>query len=266
MRANLAARWPLASFIVVAALLEVLVVAIRPGPDLMPFVLVLVPAVSAIVVAWAGGGRSAVRGLVSRITRWRVPVRWYVFAIGIPVLGTCLIDAAGIVLGQATLAEVVSALTPAVFIVPLVVFLPAVFEEFGWRGFGVESAVDGGLSPAWAAVVVGASFFAMHLPLYLPGQMYDGLALWPAPLTLFGYSALLTWLYLGSGRSALITAIAHASLNGLTPLTQGLDSDWVWATRGIVFGLIGLAFLVVLARSARPVAVPAPAGQVGAVS
>jgi hypothetical protein len=253
---NPAARWPLWSFIAVALLLELAVVAARPGADLMPFALVLVPALAATIVAGAGGGRSAVRGLFVRISRWRVPRRWYALAIGIPLLGTLAIDVLGIVAGQATISALIGALTPAVLIVPLVVFLPAVFEEYGWRGFGVESGVDRGISPAWTAMVVGAIFFAMHLPLYLSGQMYDGLSFWPAPLTLFGYSALFTWLYLGSGRSALITAIAHATANGLTPLTSGLGSDWVWATRGIVFGLIGLACLVALSRAGQ-----APADQ-----
>ena len=178
-------------------------------------------------------------------------MRWYVWAIGIPLGGTLLIDVAGLLTGQASLGELAAAVTPAALLVPLVVLLPAFFEEIGWRGFGVQTATDEGWSPALAALGVGLVFVTIHLPLYLPGQIYDELPMWPVPLMLLGYAAFLSWIYLGAGGSVLIAAIGHAVANGATPLTWGLDPVWVWQARGVIFGLIGIVFFIVLATSGR---------------
>jgi hypothetical protein len=255
---DLARRWPVATFTVIVLALGGLVVVAGLERELTPFVLVIVIPVAAIVSAWLVGGTAMVRGLFSRVVRWRVPVRWYVIAIGIPLVGTLTIDAAAILVGQASLDEVVGGVTMSAIVVPFVVFLPAVLEEFAWRGFGVEIMLERGHPLAVAAVAIGVVFTAIHVPLYLPGQLYEDLPLWPVFLILMGYAVLLAWIYDGSGRSALLAGIGHAALNGFVPLTAGVDETWVWEARGIVFGLIGLAVLgLILTR--KPGLRPAPA-------
>ncbi len=246
------ARWPVLTFTVIVLALGGLVFLAGLPREVTPFALVIVIPIAAVVSAWFVGGVAMVRGLFSRIVRWRVPIRWYVLAIGIPLLGTLAIDAAGIVLGQASLDEVVGAVTATAIIVPLVVFLPALFEEFAWRGFGVEIMLERGHGFASAALGIGIVFTAIHLPLYLPGQLYDSLPLWPVVLILLGYAVFLAWIYVGSGRSSLMAGIGHAALNGFVPLTAGLDEVWVWQVRGVIFALIGLAILVLVGRGAVP--------------
>ncbi len=163
--------------------------------------------------------------------------RWYLVAIGIPVVDKLIVVVAGVLLGITTPDRLLQAITPAALVVPLVVLLPGLLEEFGWRGFGVQAAVDQGRSPAWAVGVVGTLFLAMHVPLYLPGQLYAGLAFWPLPIILFAYSILLTWVYLRT-RSVLITGLMHATFNGTVPLTWGVDADWVWAARALALVII----------------------------
>ena len=249
---RLAVDKPVVTLAVILAVLGGGTFAAGLDRDLTPFVLVLVIPLSAVIAAWIGGGWEMVRGLFARIVRWRVAPRWYLVALGIPLLGTLLIDAAGIVSGQATLDQVVGGLEASAIAVPLVVLLPALFEEFAWRGFGVEVLTRGGHGFVGAALGIGVIFTAIHLPLYLPGQLYENLPMWPAVLTLMGYAVLLTWIYLGSGRSSLLAGICHAALNGLVPLTHGLNEVWVWEARGVVFALIGLAVLatVLASRSA----------------
>jgi hypothetical protein len=46
---------------------------------------------------------------------------------------------------------------------------------------------------------VGLLFVIPHLFLYLPGQLYDNLPIWPLPLLLLSASVLYTWVYVGSG-------------------------------------------------------------------
>ena len=125
---------------------------------------------------------------------------------------------------------------------PLVVVVPAILEELGWRGFGVQSAVEQGRSPAWAALAVGKLFLALHIHLYLPSQRYAGLPFWLLPLTRLASLVLLTWIYLRT-RSVLITGLMHAAFNATVPLTWGLPAGWVWEARAII--LILIAALVV---------------------
>jgi hypothetical protein len=220
--------------------------------EVTPFALVLVIPIAAIISAWLAGGTGMVRGLFARILRWRVPARWYLLAIGVPLLGTLAIVVAGIALGQATLDEALGGITAGAIVVPFVVFLPALFEEFAWRGFGVEVMLERGHPLAVAALTIGVVFTAIHLPLYLPGQLYDDLPLWPVLLILMGYAVILAWIYDGSGRSSLLAGISHAALNGFVPLTAGLTKVWVWEARGIIFGAIGLVVLAIVVRRSSP--------------
>lgn len=237
-------RHPLWVFIALVLVLGFVIVAIRPAPEVMPFALVLVPAVAALVASAITGGWDAVKSTLGRLTRWRVSPRWYVVALGIPIIEKVAVDVLGVLFGVGTPERLVGALTVSALPIALIVLIPALLEELGWRGFGAQAAVDAGHSPIWAAIVVGLPFIALHVPLYLPGQMYDGLPLWPLPLILMAGSVLFTWVYLRTG-SALLAALMHASLNATVPLTWGLDAAWVWQARAIVLPLIAIIVVVV---------------------
>ncbi len=231
-------------FAVLVLGLEAAAFLARLDRDLVPFVLVLVPPAAALLVTAAHGGGSDVRRLFGRLGRWRVNWSWYAAALGIPLVEKLVVDLSGIALGETTPARLVDALTGAALVVPFVVVIPAILEEFGWRGFGAQTAADDGHSPAWAALVVGVIFVILHVPLYLPGQLYDGLPFWPLPLVLLAGSVLLTWIYLRTG-SALLAGLMHACLNATVPLTWGLDPVWVWQVRAVVLAVMAIAVVVV---------------------
>jgi uncharacterized protein len=254
---RIARRWPAATFTVIVLALGGLVFLAGLQREVTPFALVIVIPLAAIISAWLVGGMAMVRGLFARIVRWRVPVGWYLIALGIPLLGTLAIAAAAVMVGESGLEEVVGGVTASAIVVPFVVLLPALFEEFAWRGFGVEVMLERGHALALAALAIGVVFTTIHIPLHLPGQLYEDLPLWPVFLILMGYAVLLAWIYDGSGRSSLLAGIGHAALNGFVPLTAGIDPVWVWQARGVIFALIGLAILGVMmvrrpARQAAP--------------
>jgi len=247
----------LAAFTVLVLALEAATFLAGFGRHVTPFVLVLIPPVVALLVTAAGSGAAAVRSLVGRMGRWRVGWVWYLAAIGIPVVEKVIVDLAGVVAGVTTPDRLAGAVSGSALLVPLVVLVPALLEELGWRGFAVQTAVDGGRSPAWAAAVVGAVFVLLHIPLYLPGQLYDGLPGWPLPITLLSGAVLLTWVYLRT-RSALLAGLMHAALNATVPLTWGLDPSWVWQARAVVLAVIAAVVVIASGRwwLARPPATP----------
>jgi membrane protease YdiL (CAAX protease family) len=249
-RATVPASHKLPVFIVAVLALEAAVVALPLGGNVTPFVLVLIPAVAAIAVGWASGGRREVGALAGRLFVWRVNPWWYVAALGIPVAEKLTVDLVGTLLGFSTPGRLVGALSASALLVPVVVLLPALLEELGWRGFGVQAALEQGRSPAWAALVVGLIFLLLHVPLYLPGQLYDGLPLWPAPLILLASSVLLTWIYVGTS-SALLAGLMHAALNASVPLTWGLDPAWVWQARAITLTLTSGLLIAIYIKKVR---------------
>ena len=74
--------------------------------------------------------------------------------------------------------------------------------------------------------------------------MNAGSALWSMATQILAYSVILTWIYVGTGGSVLMTGLFHALANGLVPLTNGLDPDVVWDIRGVVFPIIAILIVV----------------------
>ena len=92
--AAVARRRPLAAFVVLAYLLSwswwvPLVLrgdVVRWGAQATQFPGLVGPQLSAFTVTALVEGRPGVRRLAARMIRWRVPLRWWLFAVGSPLL------------------------------------------------------------------------------------------------------------------------------------------------------------------------------------
>jgi hypothetical protein len=104
-RTGLRASHRLPVFAGVVLVLEAVVFAIQPGRNITPFLLVLIPATAAVLVSAASGGRPEVKGLIGRMSVWRVRPRWYLAALGLPVAEKLAVDISGSLLGFAKAAE-----------------------------------------------------------------------------------------------------------------------------------------------------------------
>jgi hypothetical protein len=104
------------------------------------------------------------------------------------------------------------------------------------------------------ALVVGLLFLIPHVGLYLPGQIYDNLPIWPLPLLILSGSGLYTWVFVGSRGSALLAGLMHAASNGLTPVSRGIDPVLVWQIHGVVITVFAVAVVLLSAHMRRPIA------------
>jgi len=222
-----------------AALATVAVVGLGAPPTLLAFALALPPLFIATGLAWHEG-HGAIGRLFRQLTVRPADPKWYL-ALLIPAIGFLAVDAVAIALGAPT-AGLFDDLFPAILIVPLVVLLPAFAEEIGWRGYALPRAMTV-MSPLRAAIVLGIPWSLIHVPLYLPGQMNSGSAVWSMLTQIISYSIILTWLYVGTGGSVLMTGLFHALLNGMVPLTNGLDPLMAWDIRGVVFPVVAAVIL-----------------------
>lgn len=187
----------------------------------------LAPSLVAMLLTYRLSGWSGVRRLVARAREWRVPWRWYAFALltpfGIRLLGIALHATTG---GQARFPEIDVAKLAAWFLVGLIVGL---MEEFGWRGFlQPELRSQGGA--VWTGTWVGIAWWAWHLPLFwIEGtSLHEWQARSNLPVAMAAYagaviglSMLFTLLYERTGGSLLLAFLLHSATNASADLFSG---------------------------------------------
>jgi membrane protease YdiL (CAAX protease family) len=254
------AIWYVGLTLAFAALATAAVLISGAEPTLLAFGLALPPALIAIGLAWREGN-GALRRLLRSLTVRPADPKWYLVLL-IPVGAFLAVDLVAVALGEPS-AGLFDDVFPAVLIVPLVVLVPAFAEELGWRGYALPRTLTA-MSPLQAGIWLGVPWALIHVPLYLPGQMNAGSALWSMLTQIIAYSVVLTWIYVGTGGSVLLTGLFHALLNGLVPLTNGLDPLVAWDIRGVVFPIV--AIVIVALGGFRGLQLPAPAGAPKAAS
>jgi len=207
---------------------------------LVPFLMALGPTAIALILARREGS-GAVRRLLATATTHPNRRAWYAL-IGLPVAWSVAVVIVAIALGDPAVG-LFDKVFPAIVVIPLLVLIPAFGEEIAWRGYAVTRLLPT-MTPLRAALLLGVPWAVIHLFLQLPGQMNAGLEWWPTLISLLSYSVILTWAFVGSGGSVLLTALIHAGLNGVAPLMAGLDVDRTWIIRAAAAATIALAIVV----------------------
>jgi membrane protease YdiL (CAAX protease family) len=197
------------------------------------------PAVAAALVA-SVAGVDAWRDLRTRILRWRVPVRWYLVALLLPILVSGFRTAVESIAGAAGPVEFqpVSALG-------LIVFVLVAGEEIGWRGFALPRLLAR-FGPWMGSAVLGVGWAAWHLPLFFMASMPQyGTPFASYVLYLIGLSVVLTWLAMKTGGSVIIATLFHGAVNtfglvntGASAAVRGWGNALAYGTAALVIGLI----------------------------
>src|ERR671911_516507 len=177
------------------------------------------PFLTALVVLAITQGKSGIGGLLRRMVRWRVGLRWYVAALLIP---------AGITVAAAVLNILLGAQAPSSA------------ELGGWTG----------LLPIFLAVllipslILGVLIAGWHLPLMFVGQVH-----YSDIVTIMGAVIIFNWVFNNANGSVLIIMVMHAMNNAISgsfffPMFSGADSvrqGWLVAA-----GWCAVAIVVVL--------------------
>lgn len=235
-----------------------------PAPGWVVVVLNVVadfgPSLAALITAFALGGATAVGRLLAGLGRWRVGLRWYLFALGIPTL----VMGGAIGLYAITGGEVgapswmgFGTLWQLLFWVVIARTLTGggLGEELGWRGYALPR-LQARMGAVAASALLGGVWAAWHLPLVLVAESAVTqllvLVLFIFPLT-FVYS----WLFNGSGGSVLIVVLFHGMQNGLSAFLERsllpglLEADaWVLFRIALLLG-VSIIAAIALGRQAR---------------
>jgi membrane protease YdiL (CAAX protease family) len=231
--------WSVTWFVVLCLGLGALALVPAMPRALVPFLLAIGPLFVAVAVAWREGGHAVSRLLKSAVRPPNHPSWWLVLLVPIGwALGVVL---AAVALGEPS-AGLFDELGPTALVIPLVVVIPAFAEELAWRGFAVPRLLSA-MSPLAASLVLAVPWTALHVILQLPGGVNEGTAILPGALALFAYSVILTWVFVGSGGSVLVTALLHTGLNGVVPLMWGVDNELSWLLRGVLAAAIAAVII-----------------------
>ena len=199
------------------------------------------PSIAGFALAARNRGRTGIRELASKALEWRIGV-WYLPALlmlpGAVVLAHLINGALGGVLPK---KEILS--TPWMIVPLFLVFLVLQMgEEFGWRGYALES-LQRGSSALAASLVVGCAWAVWH---------EHGIPWGHFAVTLIAVSVFITWMQNGAGGSLVPAFICHAliSLTGeVLPLWSD-DGGTVDATAWIIANGLLIVFALIVIRVA----------------
>ena len=215
------------------------------------------PTIAALLLTWSSAGGSGVRELLRGFVKWRVGVRYYLFAIfaalGIALLAIALdgllggtppslADVAGRFGIPPERAALVLAIAPLIFVSSFFVGGP-IAEELGWRGYA-QPRLQARMSIGASGLLIGFVWGLWHLPLffYFPSAVGEIPLAFYVPLV-SAAGVLFAWLYNRTGGSVLLCALLHAGIN----FSFGVAGAGVFSENPRLLGIVVILFIATAA-------------------
>jgi uncharacterized protein len=205
------------------------------------------PGLIALALTELAEGRAATRALFGRVFRWRVGLRWYLFAVAyIPAikLTVALVHRAATGRWPRFGQEAWYVMAGAI----LVSTWAQAGEEIGWRGYALPRLADR-LGLASASVLLGAVWAAWHWPLFFfPLADTFGQSFPLYLLQVIGLSVAMAWLYWRTGGSLLLVMVLHAAVNNTKDIVPsavpGATDPFALSTSLVAWLTVALLWIV----------------------
>lgn len=229
---NLLKTQPFAVFSLVTIALSIGAYLLPVPRELVPVLMVLVPALVAVGLAGLTEGSAGVLALLGKLGRWRLRLGWVLTAILLALALRLAIALLGVALGITPSIQVRSG-GPALAVLAVVLFVFAVPEELGWRGYALPRLLQR-WSPLAASMIIGVLWGGLHLILHLPGMMNAAFPAAPTLFQLIGLSVLITWLYQRAEGNLLVTSLFHGLQSFFVIFNDGLPpAAQAWLMAGV---------------------------------
>jgi membrane protease YdiL (CAAX protease family) len=214
-----AITWP--CFSAVAALSAGAAPSLAGFRGLILYLGIFAPAIVALSLTARAEGSEGVVGLLRRLVKADVGLRWYLLAIGYM---------AGVKLTVAMLHRVMFGAWPRFGDEPWFLILGATFvsviiggqtgEEIGWRGYALPRLANR-FGYAGASIILGVIWALWHLPLFFVREADTyGQSFFLYTLQVTAISVAIAWLYQRTNGSLLLTMLMHSAINqskGIVP-------------------------------------------------
>jgi membrane protease YdiL (CAAX protease family) len=236
-------RYPVAAFIGITFALSVAVTFMPVGGEnqflILGALLVPIPTIVALVLASVTGG---VRPFLREVLNVHLDWRWALIALGVALIARLLVSVMALLSGAIATLEV-SAAVPGLIVV---IYLFALFEEIGWRGFAVHRLVT--TRSAFAALLItGIPWSAIHIFFYL-AQDADAATVMQVFVLNLALTVMVTWVYLRGGHKVWIGVILHGSQSLFSIFNTNLPAELVTPYSVIAYSVIALIILAIDGR------------------
>ena len=221
-------RYSLPTFLILTPLLSLAIPLFLELPtELVPLIMIFIPALMAILLTSLSKGRKGVVALLQKLFQWRIPFKWFAISLGL---------AFGLRLAMSLLAFLFGWITTFQFnpwspqqfiIIGVFTMIGAIMEELGWRGYALPKLLSQ-RTALTSALLIGIPWGILHIGLILPGQMNAGTSGLETILYLIALSVVLTWLFVQTRGNLVVVILYHAGenffvfLNGGISITQSL--------------------------------------------
>jgi membrane protease YdiL (CAAX protease family) len=199
------------------------------------------PSLGGLIVVAVVEGREGLAEMLRRLFRWKVPIKWWLAALAIPLISTFIAIGIHVLTGGESPSlrfwreEAVQA--PILIVILLSPFGGAGGEEpFGWRGYA-QSKLQNQSGPIWASVVIGIVWALWHLPEFFnptSTQYAAGIGfIVPMTVVWIAASVIMTWLYNMTGGSVLVSGVFFHLVLDFSSTTLLADYTMSGMTEGI---------------------------------
>jgi membrane protease YdiL (CAAX protease family) len=216
-------RFPISSFVLLTFALSwsLWLLMFLSQKDILPFSFPvnpfgsLGPAISALIITSAIGGKEKLRDLLKSLISWRFSVWMYAFALlGIGGLYFLAAVLHGIIVSShPVFVKMEAGISLFFFAVYILILGGPLGEEIGWRGY-LQPHLQEKFTPFTTSLIIGAIWSLWHLPLFwLEGAAQKGGEIPEFVINVFSMAFLFTWLYNQTRGSLFFAIIFHTSIN-----------------------------------------------------
>ncbi|HET7277901.1 MAG TPA: CPBP family intramembrane glutamic endopeptidase [Dermatophilaceae bacterium] len=226
-------RYPVAAFLFIAlpAAMAAMSVPVMAAYDVIPgkhipervgfdleetasLFLVMILFCTVLTVTRIVDGREGVRILLRRMTRWQVPLRWWLLAVAAMPVGTILL---AVVLGDEVHPPTLNTLSAELAALLLAFALANLGEEGTWSGF-MQTRLERRHNFLLAAFMTAVPFAIVHLPLrVITKEATTATELLGSFILLVGFClffrTFIGTVARGAANSVLLAAVAHTFFN-----------------------------------------------------
>ncbi len=163
-------------------------------------------------------GRAGLKDLLRRILLWKLPIRWYLIIVGLPIL-LRIVTLGFIALNGGELPAYNWRIVGQILLTGMLLFPVALFEEVGWRGYALPKLLKT-CSPLVASLLLGALHMLWHLPLsqivgITPASSpYNTLPEWINYIAGgVALTCLFTFIFQNTGGSLIAASLFHSMTN-----------------------------------------------------
>lgn len=231
---------PVLVFVLLTVGLSWLVFVLPLPPDsrvlLTQMMAAALPLPIAFILTGIVEGKTGVSRLLRNLLDWRLPLKAILLIIVVAAALRITVSVLALLTGTITR---ISFGTPSMAVI-VIVFIFALTEEVGWRGFALSRLLPHH-SPLSAALILGIPWGIIHVGLTLPGLAHEGSSPLLYIVMVVAMSVITTWAYLRAGARISGAVLIHAAQSALVFMNANVplgDQFWLLALSSTVIATL----------------------------